>query len=196
MAARPSASAPDSGRITVPKLNRDPIQSLCPLPIIVRVEGHDLEIPAMTAAEWLTVLMVESLELDDIFPGLLGEDDIDLVEELIISGVLGLGEFHELVLSIIEVASARPWWVTLRLIEAARGSWDILGGEMGLRGVDATRLSLSAWLDILLLTIIRSMEQKDVQMFTLKLEAPPPQAQQDAEQSMEMPAAAFLAMAE
>lgn len=150
----------------------------------------------MTAAEWLTVLMVENLELDDIFPGLLDEDGVEVVEDLIIDGTLDLEEFQELVLSVIEVASARPWWVTLRLVEAARGSWDILGGEMGLRGVDPTRLSLSAWLDVLLLIIIRSMDQKDVQMFTLKLEAPPPQAQQDAEQSMEMPAAAFLAMAE
>jgi hypothetical protein len=192
VAARPSAS-PDTSRIIIPKLNRDPIQSLCPLPLAVSTNEGDYEIPAMTAAEWLSVLMVENLSLDDIFPGLLSPDEVEQVEEEIILGSLGIEELNQLVIDIIETISARPWWVTMRLVEVARGSWDMLGAEMGMRGIDATRVSLSLWLDMLLLVAVKNMEQKDVQMFMLKLESPPPGVQ--SQEELEMSPEQFMALA-
>ena len=194
MAVTPPSQASGSDRITVPKLNRDPIQSLAPFPVEVTVAGHDFVIPALPASEWLSVLMVEDLALDDVFPGLLSEVDTEAVEDVILLGRLDLDEIEDTILAIIETVSARHWWVTLRLIETARGSWDVLGAEMGLRGVDPSRISLSQWLDILLLVTIRAMDPKEVQMFTMKLEAPPPNVEPD-ESEMEMSQSAFMAMA-
>jgi hypothetical protein len=191
MQPRPSS---DLGRITVPKLNRDPIQSLCPFPVEVDVAGLHLLVPAMPASEWLSVLMSEDLDLSDVFPGLLNGADTDALEDKILEGHLDIGDLEETILGIIETVSARHWWVTLRLIETARTSWDVLGGELGLRGVDPTHVSLSHWLDILLLVTIRSMDPKDVQMFSLRLEAPPPEVQVD-EAEMEMSESSFMAMA-
>lgn len=190
---RPS---PDSGgsRFTVPKLNRDPIQSLSPYSILLTVGGHELEIPALPAVEWLSILMVDNPNLDDVFPGLLNERDADLVEDLIISRELSLDECEDIILSVIETVSARPWWVTIKLIETARVSWDLLGGELVLRGVDPTHISLSSWLDALLLTVIKNMEPKDVTMWCMKLEAPPPDVQVD-EAELEMDSSQFMAMA-
>jgi hypothetical protein len=187
-------TSPDSGRITIPKLNRDPVQSLCPFSVVVAVGDHDVEIPALPASDWLSVLMTENINLDDIFPGLLSIEDADYVEDLIMSGDLGIEEYEDIVLTVLETVSARSWWVTIRLIETARTSWDNIGAELTLRGIDATQVSLSSWLDVLLLTIIKSMEPKDVQMWCLRLEAPPPEEKVD-ETEMEMSSSAFMAMA-
>lgn len=189
----PSTPSPESGRVTVPSLNRDPVQSLQPWPVVVTVCNEDLTIPALPAVDWLQVLMSDPLQLDDIFPGLLDSEDIDWVEEQMLHGRLAAGEFQDLVLDIIETASARKWWVALRLVDVAKRSWDAIGSEMLLRGVDAARMSLAAWLDILLITIIKNMDSKDVTMFTSRLEAPPPEEEADPE-SMEMSTSQFMAL--
>lgn len=148
----------------------------------------------MPAVDWLAVLMSDDLHLDDVFPGLLADVDVDWVEERLLQGDLELDEYQRIVFDIIETASARKWYVTLRLIEVAKSSWDSIGSEMMLRGVDAAQVSLAAWLDILLITILRNMEQKDVTMFTMRLEAPPPEEAQEAIEDLEMSRSAFMAM--
>lgn len=188
----PSSPA-ETGRIPVPTLNLDPIQSMRPWPVVVTCCGRDLEIPALAAVDWLAILMPSEPHLDDVFPGLLHDDDADWVEEQIVSGDLGIIEFRELVFAVIETASARRWWVALRLIDLARRSWDAIGAEMLARGVDAGVISLSAWLDVLLITMLRNMDQKDVTMFTMRLEAPPADEQVDSE-GPEMDRSAFMAL--
>ena len=180
----------DSGRITVPSLNKDPIQSLCPLSVVVTVSGHEYEIPAMSAADWLMLLMVPDLNMFDVFPGLLPEEEFAQVLSLDISAE----EVLDLATEVIATASARSWWVALRLIDVARRSWDVLGAEMSFKGVDATTVSLSSWLDMLLLIVLRNLEPKDVAMFTMRLELPPPDSQDDPEEPT-MTAEAFMAMA-
>ncbi|HSJ75013.1 MAG TPA: hypothetical protein VK899_02340, partial [Gemmatimonadales bacterium] len=137
------------------------------------VAGGEVSIPALSAASWLSVLMVEDLQLDDIFPGLLEGEDSDWLEEQIVLGQVDLAELQELILAIVENVSARKWWVALRLVEIARRSWDHLGAEMLLRGIDASRISLAGWLDVLSLLAVRNIEPEQLQSFLLRLEAPP-----------------------
>lgn len=165
------------------------MQSLRPFPVVVTVAGEDFEIPAMTAADWLTLLMVPNLDPFDVFPGLLDDDDVSTL----LAGDLSMAEFEQVAVDVITTASARSWWVALRLISVARDSWDVVGAEMGLKGVDATKMSLSGWLDILLLLVLRNLDPKDVQMFTMKLENPPPGMGESEEPTMS--AEAFMAMA-
>jgi len=188
----PSSPSTDSGRFTVPSLNLDPIQSMRPWPVVVTCCGRDVEIPALAAVDWLVILAAPEPHLDDIFPGLLEPEDADWVEEQILAGKLGLSDFQDLLYGIVETASARKWWVTLRLVDLARRSWDAIGAEMLLRGVDAAVVSLSAWLDILLITVLRNMDPKDITMFTMRLEAPP-EGEQEPEE-MEMSRSAFMAL--
>jgi hypothetical protein len=191
---RSAPSAPDAnaGKVHVPHLNLDPIQSLQPWPVIVTCLHKELEIPALPATDWLTVLMTDPVQLDDIFPGLLGEEWVDWVEDQLLSGALDADDYQDTVLSIIETVSARKWWITLRLVDLAKSSWDVIGPEMMLRGVDASRISLSAWLDVVLITTLKNMEPKDTQMFTSRLEAAPPGEAEPEE--MEMSQSAFLAL--
>lgn len=187
----PSQPTQASPQVVVPRLNQDPIQSLRPWPVVVNCLNRDLVIPAMPAADWLSVLLAEDLQLDDVFPGLLDDEDIDWVEEELLQDHLGAGEFQDIVLDVIETVSARKWWVTLRLMDVARRSWDVLSPEI-MRSVDADRASLSAWMDVLLIAILRNMDPKDVTMFTLRLEQPP--GRDEKPEEMEMDRSAFLAL--
>jgi hypothetical protein len=81
----------------------------------------------------------------------------------------------------------------MRLVDLARRSWDAIGGEMLSRGVDAGALSLSGWLDILLITVLRNMEQKDITLFNMRLEAPP-EGEQPEPEELEMSRSAFMAL--
>lgn len=187
------ASGQSSPRVAVPKLNRDPISSLRPWPVTVTLGGRDWDIPAMPAADWLVILMTDELDPDDVFPGLLSSEDAADVEDFLSSGVITLEQMYDIVRDIVATATARQWWVGLRLILLARDSWNNIGAQLILKQVDASKVSLSAWLDTVLLTLLNSMDPKDVAMFTMQLEAPPEGEELPAE-DMEMSAGAFLSM--
>lgn len=197
MAGRPSApSQPssDSGRVIIPATVTDPVWSLRPWPVTVKAIGNLFEVPTLPATDWLAILMTAEPELEDLFPGLLEESDQNLVEEALLDGVISLEECYGITLDIISAVSGRPWWVAMRLIQMALGSWQVLGAEMILKGVDADRLSLSAWLDVLLLTVMRNIDPKEATMFTLRLTQPPADIEEEPKE-MEMTASAFMSMA-
>lgn len=116
---------------------------------------------------WLSVLMAEPLDLDDLVRYMAVDG-----EKLLFDETVG-EELYDACLEVISAVSGRPWWQAMRLIQVAASNWNVLGGEMLYRGVLPDTMSLSAWLDILLLVTIRSLDPKDVTMFTLQLENPP-----------------------
>lgn len=181
MAVR-SVPSSDQGQkgIPVPRLVTDPIASLRPAAVNVQAAGHMMEIPPLVAADWLQVLMVgESLSLDDVFPGMLDPDDREIIEDALFNGYLELEAMYEMSLEAISLTAGRPWWIALRLIELARTNWDVLGAELVLKGIDANQLSLSAWLDAVMLTTLRNMEQSKITMFLMQLEQAPKTVEQE-----------------
>lgn len=185
----PTAPSANDARVTVPKLNADPIWSLRPWPVILHLVGEDYDIPALPAADWLAYLMQPEPDFDGIL-----EDYVPDIEDLLVDGDVGLDEAYEVLLDLVGLVSSRPWWVALRLVKVAMQSWDVLGPDLIKRGVDADRHSLAAWLDVLLVSALNNMEPKDTTMFLLKLEADPRKATSDPMDDMEMDRSAFLAM--
>jgi hypothetical protein len=109
------------------------------------------------------------------------------------SNVTVIEDFYESYFDVISAVSARHWWVTLRLIGVAKDRWDVLGADLILRGADPSRLSLSAWLDVLMIVILQNIKSERANSFLMQLEAPPPGEELPPE-DMEMTADAFLAM--
>lgn len=181
-------SAPPSSTVRIPVTNRDPILSLRPWPVVIDVGGETYEIPALPATDWLQVLMKDPPDLEEILtllcPGGTG---------LLFDESLEVEELWEILLNVVEEASGRHWWIAMRLINVCRASWNVLGAEMFYRGIDPNTLSLAAWLDAMLLVIIRTMDPKDVTMFTMKLEMVPAGEELEPEE-MEMSADQFLSM--
>lgn len=180
--------------MAVPALVKDPIWSLQPWPTEITFAGTRFELPPLPAVDWLQVLMAEEMDLADIFPGWLSESEQDLINDALFDGAVDMDQLYETCLEALTIVSGRPWWVTLRLVSTARASWQVLGAEMLLKGVDAGALSLSGWLDVLLLLVMRNIDPKEAMMFTLKLEQPPPGVEVAAPEP-EMSASAFLSMA-
>ena len=180
--------------VRVPNLVADPVWSLQPWPVVVELGGRVFEIPAHPASWWLSHLMNTELDLMDMFPGGLESEEQDYVYDMIMDGRLSELDFGDLVLDIIAAVSGRPWWVALRLVGHARGSWSVIGADMLLRGVDAARMSLAGWLDVALLTMVKNIDPKKVTMFNLELEQPPPGEGQGIESEPVMSASAFMSM--
>ncbi len=152
------------------------------------MNGEDFEVPAHVATDWLVYLMAEQLDLDVLIEDLIP----DLMERVCDLDIM-LGDAYEGCLNLIACVTARPWWVALRLAVVARQSWHILGPKLIEQGADPNYLSLAAWMDVLLVTILNSMEPKDTTMFIMRLEAPPPNVQVE-EKDMEMDRGAFVSM--
>lgn len=182
-----------SGNIALPALVSDPIWSLKQWPVLVQMGGEEYTIPALPAADWLPVLMTDDFDPEAVFPGLLIESDQALVEDHLHHGILALEDVHHVSLEIVSTVAGRPWWVALRLIHAAVRSWDALGGDL-VRKADASVLSLSAWLDVLFLLVVRGIDDANRTMFLLKLEMTPA-GWGPAPEELEMSQDAFLALA-
>jgi hypothetical protein len=160
---------------------------LQPWPTIIDLGGRTFDIPALTATDWLAYLMQPEPDVEGIIFDLFVDSD-----DLLIEGEITSEELYEAVLLLISTVSARPWWVSLRLINVARTSWAILGPEM-LESLDASQVSISAWLDVFLIKALNAMDPKDTTLFTSQLEAPPASEQsEDPMDDMEMDASAFL----
>lgn len=176
----------------VPKLNKDPIASLRPNPVLIDFGDRTVEIAGVPAVEWLTYLMAEPPDVDALIVNLAPD-----LEELLFEDRLQLIEIYELLFDIIGSASGRDWWIAMRLLSALKGSWDVLWPYFIKQGYDPNVLSFSAFLDCTLAAILEHMEPKDTTMWLMKLEAPPPalpgrEVQEVAE--LEMSRDAFSAM--
>lgn len=188
----PSAGPGSSGaspQVIIPHHTLDPVWSLRPWPVELDLAGRTYTFPAVPAVEWLSVLMAENLDQDQILLELCPQG-----YELLLDEELDPEELTRALLDVIEQVSGRKWWIALRLIWVVRANWNVLGAEMFYRHIDPTALSLSAWLDVMLVLTIKAMEPKDVSMFTSKLELPPP-GETIAEEEMVMSADQFLSMA-
>jgi hypothetical protein len=156
---------------------------------VLALRGQEYEIPAVPAVDWLTILMADDIDLERVLLELCPRGIELLTDEDVDPEVL-----YDALLDVVEEVSGRYWWIALRLIVTIRVNWNVLGAEMFFRNLDPARMSLSGWLDAMLVIAIKSMEPKDVAMFVSKLELPPPGEELDPE-DMEMSADQFLSMA-
>lgn len=148
-----------------------------------------VKVPALVAADWLELLWgdPQELDLDAIFPGLVPEEDQDYINDTLLSGAVSMEQLQRLALDVVTEVSGRPWWVTIRMINIVEARWSILGGNLVLRKIDAERLSLSAWLDALWLTIFDNLPRDKWTMLASMIEASPPTAAEtNPMDSMEM----------
>jgi hypothetical protein len=131
-------------------------------------------IPALAAVGWLEILLDDQVSLFAI-TGLLEPDANADIEEHILNGRYQRDEWEQLTWELVAIAAGRPWWTTLYLIGNAKhvNNVDAVKGELALHGVDATKISLSSWLDAVYRIFTQHMKQEDRQKFDLLLARPP-----------------------
>jgi hypothetical protein len=172
VAVRDVPAEVSSGR-SIPTFVTDPVWSLRCWPVDVVLAGQSVQIPALSAADWLGVLAQRPIDLEDIFPGLAPGAD-ELVDDLLYSGQLDLDQLYQIVLDVITTVTGRPWWISMRLITGAMTHWGLIGSKLVMAGVDADKISLSAWLDAVFMITIEGTPEDQLTMFFSQLEFPPP----------------------
>lgn len=145
----------------------DLLVHLRPCKTQVSFEGQVYVIPAMDAVEWIVHIDGEVPDLYEIFPVLAGQDAIEHVEEALWEGRTTHDEIGQLALDALGVAADRPWWVALKLIGSARGSWDVVHVN------SAAGMSLAGWLDELWSNIMARIDPKHKASWVLEIEKPP-----------------------
>lgn len=193
------ASAPT---VSLAHTNPDPLMSLRVAPIIVDFGGREHTIPAYPAARWLEVLLSPQVNLEALFPGLAGLDAELDVNLALVDGRGTQDELEEIIYEVLQAASGRQWWVTLRLCAALRIHWEWVGGAMARSGLTPFDVPLAFWLDGAYATMIAQMaanaaEAKDLQRIADWTHAltVPPAAVVRAEADDTMDRDAFLALA-
>lgn len=176
MPPRSRSSEPE--KIRVVPTDPDPIASLDRWGVVVEFADQFYEIPALDAAAWLKILLAESLDLEAIFPGLLGPE---VVAEVNMDLFEGRGTDAELVQTIkdaIEEVTGRRWWIALRLCRTIRSFWERVNGELASAGVTPFGVPLAWWLDAayaVCFRLIRDTDPKQLTQFTQALVTPPPE---------------------
>jgi hypothetical protein len=129
------------------------------------------EVDAQPASVWVAHLAGEEgvAGLLNVFD----EDDYEHISDDILLGELDLTELQVALTELLTLVSGRPWWFTLRLIHAAQDSWDAIGGYLALKGIRADQLSLQAWMDALLATVLRHIEPDKHVSWLARMKAPP-----------------------
>jgi hypothetical protein len=140
--------------------------------------------------------MAEPLDLFDIVPGMCGPYFESDVVHRMLDGLSEVQDIRRAGLDVISNVTGRPWWFSMRLIKTVMVSWEIVGGELAMRGIDAQRMSIAAWLDAVYYICIKNIEHSKLQMFMSQLEVPPPEELPFIEDSaeMEMSTDEFLAL--
>lgn len=112
-----------------------------PCAIEVNFLGIWYVIPEMGVIDWLRLTDLETLDLYEIFPVLAGAAAVEAVEDALWDGRADNEQVTRVSLEVISAAGDRPWWIVLRLIATAGGSWDLLHVN------DVAGRSLAGWLD-------------------------------------------------
>lgn len=172
----------------------DPLGSLRPWELIVELGGREYTIRAAYADEWLAILLADPLDLSDIIPGMMGEDDQSEFADATWDGRVSDSDIEEASLEIIREVSGRDWWWVLHLLWSAAGAWMVVYGKMVAQGVDPSRVPLGAFLDAMYLMCVQSMDRDQRSEFDRMLEKPPAGIVPEEVIDEDAEAAAFLNM--
>lgn len=149
-------------------------------PIAVDFGAKTFVIPALPAAAWLEPLLSPQVDMEGIFPGLCSSQDRLDVYQMLIDGEASDDELLEAIEQVIEAASGRRWWITIRLCASLRATWDWLGGDLARNGITASDVPLGWWLDGAYMTLVAGMlkgsdesEMRRVSDWNMALTMPP-----------------------
>lgn len=145
----------------------DLLAHLRPCPIEVLFDGVTYTIEAMDAIEWIVLIDAPHPDLYDIFPTLAGPQAVEHVEDAIWEGRATSDDVGKVALAAVGAAADRPWWLALRIIHAAKGSWDVVHVNR------AQGMSLAGWLDEVWTQIMAHIDPKKRAAWVHEVETAP-----------------------
>lgn len=173
----------------------DPLSSIQPFELVVTLGDEEYRVRAACAAEWLGVLLSqEDLDLSDVLPGMLTDEDQQRMTDDAWDGAFSDEEVNQAALDVITEVSGRDWWWTLHLLWSVAGAWLVVYGRMVAQGIDPTRIPLGAFLDAMYMTSVQNMDKQQRSEFDRMLEQPPPGIEFEEAVDVDAESTAFLNM--
>lgn len=163
----------------------DPLASLRGWELEVELGGDTYQVMPRMAGHWLAILVQNPMDPAEILPGMVAEDQQETLEDALLTGVVAANEVREAALEVIADASGRPWWWTLRLVQAAVGSWAVVHGSLVAAGVRLADIPLGAAVDAIYVTCMARMDKEHREAFDRDLEIPPVQEEIDEQREAE-----------
>jgi len=143
----------------------------------IQIGDRLFRIPALAADRWLELLLPDEISLWSLLPGLLEQADAEeYLSDLMLVGDLDRDEYEEITWEVVGIAAGREWWVALHLLGNAKAEHNtrLVRGQLVLAGVDATKISLAAFLDAVYMIFIQNMTEQNRQRFDMMLNMAPP----------------------
>lgn len=113
------------------------------------------EVTDLTADRWLESLLTEETSWPTLVADLVTHKNAILIHDALIDGVISSEEFITAAQEMLAAAGGRPWWETFSILSVAEEWWDVLGGEMAIKGIIPSQVTLGIWLDAVWLLIRR-----------------------------------------
>lgn len=171
----------------------DPLASLAPREVVVRLGDRDYVIPPRPAIDWLEVLLTNNAVA--VIPAWFATDDRHAFYVAAMADEFDNDDLDAATSDAITVAAGRPWWLAANLVTLAAAdhhTWAMLHGRLVLAGLDSRDAPLGAWLDGLYAGILEGQQDPDSRRrFETAIETPPEGVDIDEESE----SAAFLALA-
>lgn len=126
-----------------------------------------------TADHWVGAMGFDLDGLAGVFPGSIGDDDVDAMYHLALSDP----DIDRRWLNAARVAvgrgSGRDWWWSVNLVKRALGGWPYINGKLLLSGVSAAHVPLPDWLDACYMLLWSGCDEKERIKLDLELSMPP-----------------------
>jgi hypothetical protein len=131
----------------VPGPSVDLLALLRPSSVTVTVTGIEFTLEATVASHWLGAIAVDRENLAGVMPGLIDEDDLETMCELMRDVADIQTRWQWAARTALGRAAGRDWWWALNLCRRALDTWMHTNGILLRQHVDAKAMNLSDWLD-------------------------------------------------
>src|SRR5690606_679962 len=126
--------------------------------------GRTFEVPALPAADWLSMLMNgDPLDVLDL-------GDLGAVDEMILGEAVTSEEVGNALTLVIEPATGRSFHASLTLAQVAKLQWPIIGGDWVRRGMRFDQAPIGAALDAIHVTILGLLKPEAAEKFQALLD--------------------------
>lgn len=126
-----------------------------------------------TADHWLGAVGFDMDSLAGVFPGSIGDDDVDAMYHLALSDPDIDRRWRNAARVAVGRGSGRDWWWSVNLIRRALSGWPYINGKLLLSGVSARHMSLPDWLDACYMLLWGNCDEKERIKLDLELSMPP-----------------------
>jgi hypothetical protein len=140
----------------------------------VSVAGHRFTLTATTAAQWIGAIALDLRNLHGIMPGLIHDDDLDLMCQLIEEHSDIQTRWFYAARTALGRGAGRDWWWALNLSKRSLGIWTYINGCLLRQGVDAKVVSYPDWLDACYTMLWTNADEEHRMKLDMELGARPP----------------------